>query len=98
VQPYAEMPTGTAIRHALKWQVIGLVLLAYHVFLVKQSVAFVVAMPLVLAVLYTNAPLAGSLVYFQLLIYQNIMIALGAVDMPASTTPCWRVPTFWRLS
>jgi hypothetical protein len=77
------MPTGTAVRHTLKWQVIGLVLLAYHVFLVKQSLALVVAMPIVLAILYTNAPLAGLLVYFQFLIYQNIMIALGAVDMPA---------------
>jgi hypothetical protein len=85
LQPYAEMPTGTAIRHALKWQVIGLALLAYHVFLVKQSLAFVVAMPILLAVLYTNAPLAGLLVYFQFLIYQNFFIALGAVDMPTFT-------------
>jgi hypothetical protein len=83
LQPYAEMPTGTAIRHALKWQVIGLVLLAYHVFLVRQSLAFVVAMPILLAVLYTNAPLAALLVYFQFLIYQNIVIALGAVGMPS---------------
>lgn len=81
--PYAELPTGTAIRHALKWQVIGLVLLAYHAFLVKQSLAFVMAMPILLAVLYTNAPLAGLLVYFQFLIYQNLMIALAAVGMPA---------------
>ncbi len=83
LQPYVEMPTGTAIRHALKWQVIGLVLLGYHVFLVKQSLAFVVVMPILLAVLYNNAPLAGLLVYFQFLIYQNLVIALGAVDMPA---------------
>jgi hypothetical protein len=83
LQPYAELPTGTAIRHALKWQVIGLILLAYHAFLVKQSLAFVVAMPILLAILYTNAPLAGLLVYFQFLIYQNVVIALAAVGMPA---------------
>jgi len=82
VQPYAEMPTGSAVRHALKWQVIGLVLLAYHVFLVKQSIAFVVVMPALLAVLYTNAPLAGLLVYFQFLIYQNFIISLAAPNMP----------------
>ena len=83
LQPYAELPTGTAIRHALKWQVIGLILLAYHAFLVKQSLAFVVAMPILLAILYTNAPLAGLLVYFQFLIYQNVVIAVAAVGMPA---------------
>jgi hypothetical protein len=81
LQPYTELPTGTAIRNALKWQVIGLVLLAYHAFLVKQSLAFVMVMPILLAILYTNAPLAGLLVYFQFLIYQNLMIALAAVGM-----------------
>jgi hypothetical protein len=81
LHPYAEMPPGAAIRNALKWQVVGLLLLAYHVFLVKQSVAFVVVMPVLLAALYTNAPLAGLLVYFQFLIYQNFIIALAVPGM-----------------
>ena len=45
-----------------------------------------VAMPILLAILYTNAPLAGLLVYFQFLIYQNVVIAVAAVGMPAYWT------------
>jgi hypothetical protein len=81
LHPYAEMPSGMAIRHALKWQLVGLLLLACHVLLVKQNIAFVVFVPILLGVLYSKAPLTGLLVYFQFLIFQNWMISLASPGM-----------------
>lgn len=81
LKPYAELPPRTLIRHAIKWQVIGLLLLVCHVVLTKQSLALAWIMPVVLAALYYKAPLAGLIVLFQLLIYQNWVIAMFSVDM-----------------
>ena len=85
LRPYAELPTGTAIRHAIKWQIVGLLLLAGHVMLTKQSVAFFPLTLILLGVLYFYAPLAGLLVYFQLLLFQNWIIALFAPNMVPMT-------------
>src|ERR1051325_764528 len=81
LQPYAELPLRAAIRYTIKWQVFGLLLLVAHVVLTKLNFGFTLVSMLVLAGLYYKAPLAGLLVYFQLLIYQNWFIALFSTDM-----------------
>jgi hypothetical protein len=83
---YTELPTGILIHRVLVWQPIGLLLTAAHVLLVRESVWLYPVVPLVLAWLYSNAPLTGALVFFQFLIYQNIIISLfspGMDYMPA---------------
>jgi len=84
--PYAELPSGTAIRFTLKWQLIGLLLLASHILLVKQSVWLLPVAIIGVAWLYANAPLAGLIVYLQFLIYQNWVIGLLAYGMEREPT------------
>jgi hypothetical protein len=76
--PVADLRPRSAISFALTWHIIGLLLMASHVLLVKQSIWLFPVMPIVLVWLYVNAPLAGLLVYFQLLLYQNCIISLLA--------------------
>jgi hypothetical protein len=82
----AELPSGTAVRFALKWQLFGLLLMACHVILTKQSLFLAPLMMILLAWLYANAPLAGLIVYLQILIYQNWIIGLLADGMDRETT------------
>jgi hypothetical protein len=71
------MPLGLTIAHALGWQVMGLALLVVHVLLVRQigPVGSVVALG-GLVLLYAWLPLAGLIVYWQLALYQNAVVAL----------------------
>ena len=82
----AELPSGTAVRFALKWQLFGLLLMACHVILTKQSLFLAPLMMILLAWLYANAPLAGLIVYLQILFYQNWIIGLLADGMDRETT------------
>ena len=82
----AELPSGTAVRFALKWQLFGLLLMACHVILTKQSLFLAPLMLILLAWLYANAPLAGLIVYLNILIYQNWVIGLLAEGMDRDTT------------
>ena len=86
VRPCAELTSGAAIRFALKWQLVGLLLMASHVLLVKQSVFLAPLMFLVLGWLYANAPLAGLIVWLQILIYQNWIIGLLSQGMAKDPT------------
>jgi hypothetical protein len=81
LQPYGELPPRALVRYALKWQAAGLLLLVAHVVLTKESVGFAWIAMAILAGLYYKAPLAGLVVYFQFLLYQNWIISLFAVDM-----------------
>ncbi len=81
VPAYSELSDRAVLRYALASQALGLLLLACHVLLVKQSIwMFPVALA-ALAWLYANAPLAGLTVYFQILLYQNIAIAVFSPSM-----------------
>jgi hypothetical protein len=84
--PYTELTTADLVRQTMKWQCVGLGLLFGHVILSKLSVVpfFPVAL-LVLGWLYYKAPLAGLLVFFQLLIYQNWAISILSIGMDYST-------------
>jgi hypothetical protein len=70
------------LRYALASQALGLLLLTCHILLVRESIwLFPVALA-ALAWLYANAPLAGLTVYFQILLYQNLLIAVFSPGMP----------------
>ena len=58
--PYVELSSGAAVRFTLKWQLIGLLLLASHVLLVKQSAALLPVAIIGAAWLYANAPFSCS--------------------------------------
>jgi hypothetical protein len=95
--PYAELKTGELIRQTLKWQVVGLALLVAHVVLSKLSiVAFPIAL-LVLCWLYHKAPLAGLLVFFQVLIYQNWVVSILSVGMDYTTLTTLQGSSFATL-
>lgn len=82
---YAEMSPRAALGYAIKWHIIGLLLLVAHVILVKQSVLFFPVTLCLLCWIYLNAPLAGLLACFQILIYQNWVISLFSPDMAPFT-------------
>src|ERR1044072_1804072 len=83
---FADLPTGTLIKQIIVWQPIGLLMLALHVLLVKESIYLFPVIPALAAWLYYNAPFAGVLVYFQILIYQNLMVSIFSVGMDYSPT------------
>jgi hypothetical protein len=78
---FAELPTGALIDRLLIWQPIGLLLMVMHVLLVRESVWLFPLAPLLLGWLYLNAPLAGALVFFQILIYQNLIVSIFSPGM-----------------
>jgi hypothetical protein len=84
--PYAELSTAELVRQTLKWQCVGLAMLVGHVIMSKLSaVPFFPIALLVLGWLYYKAPLAGLLVFFQWLIYQNWVLSILSVGMDYST-------------
>ena len=89
-RPTTELSVVGAYQFALKWQVIGLLLLASHIILTRQSVVLFPLTLLAIGWLYARAPLAGVAVFFQFLIYQNWMISLFVNGMD-------REPTFVLL-
>lgn len=96
--PYAELTTGELVRQTLKWQVVGLALLAGHVVLSKLSIVpFYPVGLLVLCWLYHKAPLAGLLVFFQWLIYQNWVLSILSVGMDYTTFTALQGSSFAAL-
>lgn len=83
---FADLPTGTLIKQIIVWQPIGLLMMALHVMLVKESIYLFPVIPALAAWLYYNAPLAGAVVYFQILIYQNWMVSIFSPGMDYSPT------------
>jgi hypothetical protein len=55
--------------------------MAFHVLLLRESIWLLPVVPFIVAWLYFNAPLAGALVYFQILLYQNLMISVFTPGM-----------------
>jgi hypothetical protein len=81
-----DLPSGMLLTQVLIWQPIGLLLLAFHVLLVCESIWLFPIVPLIGAWLYAREPLAGILVYFQFLIYQNLMTSLFSPGMAYQPT------------
>jgi hypothetical protein len=72
----SEYGRGTLLAHSLRWQVIGLLLMVSHVLLVRVSLAFYPLVILLTGWLYARASLAAVLVFFQMLLYQNLIISI----------------------
>lgn len=83
--PYLELPTGRALLFTLLWLVVGLVALACHVVLVREAgpACFVILMA-GLFFLHRLNPLAGFVVYLQILLYQNVTISPFTATMTAA--------------
>jgi hypothetical protein len=84
--PVAELPNGTLLGHVLLWQVSGLILMVCHVLLVRDNIWLVPIVPLIVGWLYLNAPLSGLIVYFQILIYQNLIVSIFSPGMEYQPT------------
>lgn len=85
-EPYVDLSSADAIRLALKWQIIGLLLMICHALLVKQSLLLTPLMLIGVGWLYANAPLAGITTYLQILFYQNWIIGFFTNGMPREPT------------
>lgn len=84
--PCCELRTSELVGQTLKWQVVGLALLAAHVILTKLSlVTFFPISLFALGWLFYKAPLAGLLIFFQWLIYQNWVLSIFSVGMDYTT-------------
>jgi hypothetical protein len=84
--PCCELKTSELVGPTLKWQVVGLALLATHVILTKLSlVTFFPIALFALGWLFYKAPLAGLLIFFQWLIYQNWVLSIFSVGMDYTT-------------
>ena len=83
---FADLPSGILIKQVMLWQPIGLLLTVLHVLLVKESVYLFPVIPFLLGWLYLNAPLTGAVVYFQVLIYQNLIVSIFSPGMEYSPT------------
>ena len=79
--PCAELPSRHLVRQVLGWQLVGLALLAAHVVLCKFNILFFPIVLLALGYVHHRSPLAGVLILFQWLIYQNLLISLFCVGM-----------------
>ncbi|HJS83962.1 MAG TPA: hypothetical protein VJ779_00700 [Acetobacteraceae bacterium] len=82
--PYSELPPRALLRYALAAQALGLFLLTCHILLVKESIWLFPLALAALAWLYANAPLAGLAAYFQILLYQNLLISIFSPGMTYS--------------
>jgi hypothetical protein len=97
--PYCELTTADTIQQTLKWQVVGLVLLAAHIIFSKLNIVVFFPVALVaLGWLYHKAPLAGLLVFFQWLIYQNWVLSILSVGMDYSTFTALQGSSFAALA
>lgn len=94
----ADLSRRELVRQTLQWQAIGLALLVCHVALSKISIVLFFPLGLLgLTWLYYKAPLAGLLVFFQWLIYQNWIVSLLSVGMEYSTYSALQGSSFAAL-
>jgi len=80
-----ELPTSKALLFTLQWLVFGLIGLVCHVVLVTEvgPACFVILMA-ALYLLHRRSPLAGFVIYLQILLYQNVSISPFTARMSAS--------------
>ncbi|MGD0103907.1 MAG: cellulase family glycosylhydrolase [Rhodopila sp.] len=76
-----EYSGRTLIAQSVKWQFIGVLLMICHVLLVKVSMAFYPLVMVLIGWLYVRASLAAVLVFFEVLLYQNVIISISDTDM-----------------
>lgn len=80
-----ELPTAKALLFTLQWLAIGLVGLTCHVILVLEiSPACFAVLMVALLFLHRQNPLAGFVVYLQILLYQNVVISFFTSKMTAA--------------
>lgn len=80
-----ELPTTKALLFTLQWLVVGLVGLACHVILVREiSPACFAILMVALLFLHRQNPLAGFMVYLQILLYQNVVVSVFSSRMTAA--------------
>lgn len=84
-RPYFELDSSAAIKQTLIWQVFGLFLLVSHLLLVRENALLFPIAIVALIYLYAKAPLAGICVYFQILLYQNLVLAWFSSDIDLNT-------------
>ena len=83
--PVAELGPRALLRQTFGWQVFGLCLVVCHVLLVKTSVALFPVAMLVFAWIRIRTTLGGLALFFQVLLYQNIVISCFTGDMSHET-------------
>jgi hypothetical protein len=86
----SELPAGALVHHVLARQALGLMLMACHVLLLRESIWLRPLVPFIVGWLYLKAPLPGALVFFQILVYQNLIILVFPPEMDY-------LPTFFVL-
>lgn len=79
------MLTPNAVLFAFRWLLVGLVALVCHVVLVRDGgmACFVLLMGALFVLRQVN-PLAGFIIYIQILMYQNVVISLFTETMTSS--------------
>ncbi len=76
-----ELRDATLLKHVLAWQALGLLLMAAHVVLSAESLLLYPLIVGFIGWLYYRAPLAGVIVFFQVLIYQNLIISVYSSNL-----------------
>lgn len=79
--PCAGLPTRDLVLQVLGWQFIGMALLVVHIVLCKLNLLFFPIALLALGYVHHKSPLAGVLILFQWLIYQNWFISILSIGM-----------------
>lgn len=73
------------VVQTILWQIIGLLLMICHILLVKQSPLFYPVIILIIGWFFVHSAIAGMLLLWQTLLFQNLLIAIFSSDMDYST-------------
>lgn len=76
-----DLKGAILVKVTLGWQIVGIALMIAHGLLCKQSLAFYPVMTGLFAWLYYITPLGGVMVFFQVLLFQNLILSIVSVDM-----------------
>jgi hypothetical protein len=87
LRPVADLSKRAALNTVLVWQPVGLLLVVCHVLLVKSSIWLFPVAPILLGWLYLRSPLSGATVFFQILVYQNLIVSIFSPGM--DYRPTW---------
>src|SRR3954451_14030531 len=72
------------IKQTLLWQIIGIALMVCHTVLVMLTPLFYPIVILLIGWLFILAPLPGLLVFFQILLFQNMIVSIFCSPMSPS--------------
>jgi hypothetical protein len=71
-------------KRAILWQIVGLVLMICHVMLVRQSLMFYPIVILISGWMYLRSSIGGLIIWFGVLVYQNLIIAFFSTHLEYS--------------